>query len=80
MHTTHDTGLFTTLSGMLGGLFKAVSGGPLLAAVTLGSISGVVLYAAASAAVGYVVKRVLDRIIDRFSKNSKSCRGKEGNE
>jgi hypothetical protein len=80
MHHTHDTGIFTTLSGMLGGLFKAASGGPLLTAVTLGSLSGVVLYAAASAAVGYVVKRVLDRIVDRFSKKSNSTGTREDHE
>jgi hypothetical protein len=39
---------------------KAISAKPLLLAITLPGLSTVVIYAAASAAAGYVVKRILD--------------------
>ena len=56
---TH-TALFTTVSGVVGGVGKAISAKPLLLAITLPGLSTVVIYAAASAAAGYVVKRILD--------------------
>jgi hypothetical protein len=58
-HHTH-TALFTTASGVVGGVGKAISAKPLLLAITLPRLSTVIIYAAASAAVGYVVKRILD--------------------
>ena len=58
-HHTH-TALFTTASGVVGGVGKAISAKPLLLALTLPGLSPVVIYAAASAAAGYVVKRILD--------------------
>jgi hypothetical protein len=56
---TH-TALFTTVSGVVGGVGKAISAKPLLLAITLPGLSTVIIYAAASAAAGYVVKRILD--------------------
>ena len=56
---TH-TALFTTVSGVVGGVGKAISAKPLLLAITLPGLSTVIVYAAASAAAGYVVKRILD--------------------
>lgn len=58
-HHTH-TALFTTASGVVGGVGKAISAKPLLLAITLPGLSTVIVYAAASAAAGYVVKRILD--------------------
>ncbi len=58
-HHTH-TALFTTASGVIGGVGKAISAKPLLLAITLPGLSTVIIYAAASAAAGYVVKRILD--------------------
>lgn len=58
-HHTH-TALFTTVSGVVGGVGKAISAKPLLLAITLPGLSTVIIYAAASAAAGYLVKRILD--------------------
>jgi hypothetical protein len=58
-HHTH-TALFTTASGVVGGVGKAISAKQLLLAITLPGLSTVIIYAAASAAAGYVVKRILD--------------------
>ncbi len=56
---TH-TALFTTVSGVVGGVGKAITAKPLLMAITLPGLSTVIIYAAASAAVGYVVKKIMD--------------------
>lgn len=66
MHPTHDTSAFTTVSGMVGGVVKAISAKPLLMAVSFGTLTNVMFYAAASATVGYFVKLGLDRLSDRF--------------
>jgi len=58
-HPTH-TALFTTVSGVVGGVGKAISAKPLLLAITLPGLSTVIIYAVASAAAGYVVKKILD--------------------
>ena len=71
---SHYTSLFTTLSGLVGGLGKAITYKPLLASVTLTGITTVVTYAALSASVGYVVKYGMDQVAvrwQRFSKNDK---------
>ena len=71
---SHYTSLFTTLSGLVGGLGKAITYKPLLASVTLTGITTVVTYAALSASVGYVVKFGMDQVAvrwQRFSKNGK---------
>jgi hypothetical protein len=62
------TVIFTTLSGVIGGITKAVSAKPLLLAITFGGLSTVVIYAAASAAAGYLVKKILDRLSNEVSK------------
>ena len=46
-HHTH-TALFTTASGVVGGVGKAISAKPLLLAITLPGLSTVIIYAAAS--------------------------------
>ena len=48
-HHTH-TALFTTISGVVGGVGKAISAKPLLLAITLPGLTTVIIYAAASAA------------------------------
>jgi hypothetical protein len=58
-HHTH-TALFTTVSGVVGGVGKAISAKPLLLAITLPGLTTVIIYATASAFAGYVVKKVLD--------------------
>lgn len=58
-HYTH-TALFTTVSGVVGGVGKAISAKPLLLAITLPGLTTVIIYASASAVAGYVVKKVLD--------------------
>ncbi len=69
------TVIFTTLSGVIGGITKAVSAKPLLLAITFGGLSTVVIYAAASAAAGYVVKKLLDKLskeVSEYYENRKS--------
>ena len=51
---SHYTSLFTTISGLIGGLGKA--------SITVTGITTVVTYAALSATVGYVVKYGVDRV------------------
>jgi hypothetical protein len=63
------TVIFTTISGVIGGITKAVSAKPLLLAITFGGLSTVVIYAAASAAAGYLVKKLLDRLSNEVSKH-----------
>ena len=58
-HHTH-TALFTTASGVAGGVGKAITAKPLLLAITLPGLTTVIIYAAASAAAGYVVKKIMD--------------------
>jgi len=69
-HHTH-TALFTTVSGVVGGVGKAISAKPLLLAITLSGLTTVIIYAAASAVAGYVVKKVLDTIWEHISKKRK---------
>ncbi len=57
-HHTH-TALFTTVSGVVGGVGKAISAKPLLLAITLPGLTTVIIYASASAVAGYVVKENL---------------------
>ncbi len=67
MHHPSTTALFTTASGVVGGVSKAISAKPLLLAITLPGLTTVVIYAAASAVVGYVVKKAMDACSKRFS-------------
>ena len=67
MNNSLDTGAVTTVSGMIGGIVKAVSVKPVMMAITFGSITNVMIYAAASAGVGYVVKKVLDKLFEQLS-------------
>ncbi|MEZ4798192.1 MAG: hypothetical protein R2809_00145 [Flavobacteriales bacterium] len=65
MHPTHDTSAFTTVSGMVGGVVKAISAKPRLMTISL-NFSNVMFYAAVSATVGYFVKLGLDRLAAKF--------------
>ena len=56
---THNA-LFTTASGVVGGVGKAITAKPLLLAITLPGLSTVIIYAVVSAVAGYVVKKGLD--------------------
>ncbi len=77
-HHSH-TAIFTTVSGVVGGVGKAVTAKPLLLAITLPGLTTVVLYAAASATAGYVVIKVLDNLSAKLNKYFKeNC--KSGNE
>ena len=67
MNNSLDTGAVTTVSGMNGGIVKAVSVKPVMMAITFGSLANVMVYAAASAGVGYVVKKVLDKLSAKIS-------------
>ncbi len=58
-HHTH-TALFTTVSGVVGCVGKAIFAKPLLLAITLPGLTTVIIYASASAVAGYVVKKLLD--------------------
>jgi hypothetical protein len=49
---SHYTSLFTTISGLIGGLGKAITYKPMLASITLSGLSTVATYAALSAMVG----------------------------
>ncbi len=60
MHEDTHTGVFTTFSAVIGGLSKVLIAKPLLLNVNLGGLATVATYAAASAVVGYFVKRGLD--------------------
>ena len=55
---THNA-LFTTASGVVGGVGKAITAKPLLLAITLPGLSTVIIYAVVSAVAGYVVKKDL---------------------
>jgi hypothetical protein len=54
-----NTALFTTFSGVVGGVGKAISAKPLLLAITLPGLTTVIIYASESAIAGYVVKENL---------------------
>ncbi len=66
------TSIFTTASGGLGGVTKAITAKPILTEITLPGLYNVVIYAAASAAAGYIVKKSMDcvakRLADYFNK------------
>jgi hypothetical protein len=57
---THTaTAIFTTISVVIGGVTKAVTAKPILLSISFGALGTVVLYASASAAAGYLVKKLL---------------------
>jgi hypothetical protein len=67
MNNTLDTCAVTNVSGMIGGIVKAVSVKPVMMAITFGSLANVMVYTAASAGVGYLVKKVLDKLSAKIS-------------
>jgi hypothetical protein len=71
---SHYTSLFTTISGLIGGLGKAITYKPMLASITLSGLSTVATYAALSAMVGYVVKYGMDRVAVRLRKCSQGVK------
>ena len=76
MNQPHDTGAFTTVSGIIDGVVKVVSVKPLMMTITFGSLANVMVYAAASAGIGYIVKKALDKISEhinsKFNQNQNS--------
>ncbi len=67
MEPNTHTALFTTASAVVGGVSKAIAAKVLLIAVTIPGLVTVILYASASAAAGYVVKKVLDACTNRIN-------------
>ncbi len=59
MYHHTNTALFSTVSGAVGGVGKAISAKPLLLAITLPGLTTVIIYAPESAVAGYVVKENL---------------------
>lgn len=64
-HESHGLSLATTASGLVGGLFKAVTDHASATTVTLAGAIDVAFYAIVSASVGYGVKLTLDRLVGR---------------
>lgn len=62
----HDTGVFTTFSGMVGGVVKAISVKPVMMAITslIGQCNNI---CGCSAGIGYIVKKALDKISERIN-------------
>jgi hypothetical protein len=56
-----ETSIITTVSGICGGVGKAITSKPILLDITLSGTFEVALYAAVSALVGYGVKLCIDR-------------------
>jgi hypothetical protein len=63
------TAIFTTISGVIGGVNKAVSAKPILLSISFDALGIVVLYASASAAAGYLVKKMLDKFFETLASN-----------
>lgn len=68
------TSVITTLAGLAGGLGKALAMKPLFASITLLSLGTVAVYAALSAATGYLVKFGMDYVKDRHLKAARKAR------
>ena len=72
MSQLSHTSIYTTASRVLAGVAKALAAKPILTEITLPGLSNVVIYAAASAAAGYIVKKSMDcvakRLADYFNK------------
>jgi hypothetical protein len=64
-HESHGLSLATTASGLVGGLFKAVTDHASATTVTVAGAIDVAFYAIVSASVGYGVKLTLDRLVAR---------------
>jgi len=64
---------FITISGLFGGMTKAISSGFILCSISLEHVVDIIIYAAISAIVGYVVKLIIDQLRQRFinPKNNK---------
>jgi hypothetical protein len=69
-HHSH-TAIFTTVSGVVGGVGKAVIAKPLLLVIFLHGITTVVLDAAASANAGYVIMKFLVNFLAKLNKYNK---------
>ena len=68
------TAFVTTLSAIAGGLGKALATKPIFASITLFSLGTVAVYAALSAAVGYLVKFVMDWLKERHIDKGRKAR------
>ena len=53
MNNSLNTGAETTVSGMIGGFFKAVSVKPVIMVISFGLLANVMVCAAASAGIGF---------------------------
>ena len=60
-HHTYNA-LFTTLSGVVGGVGKAISAKPLLLAILLPGLTTDITYTSESAIARYVVKKIILRM------------------
>ena len=60
------TTLITTMSGLVGGMYRTLSLDPLLLNVTWDGTITVIAYAVISASAGYITKFVFDAIKKRF--------------
>lgn len=64
--------IVATSSGIIGGVFKALSSGFAICTISFSHIIDVAVYAAISALVGYMVKLAVDTIRRKTSNNQKS--------
>lgn len=69
MQQSQDTVLFTTLSGMVGGISKAVYNSPVEFGLTSEGMIEVSGYAVLSAVVGYTVKFGMDKVVSSLRKD-----------
>ena len=68
MSLSEQNSIITTVSGVFGGVGKAITSLQILTSITLQGISEVALYAAVSAIVGYGVKVLIDVIKKQIRK------------
>lgn len=67
MPSTFQNSLIASVSGVIGGISKAIDTRPLESFYSPMEIIQICFYAALSAAVGYTVKRSLDFLFDKIS-------------
>jgi hypothetical protein len=71
MPSTFQNSLIASVSGVIGGVGKAIDTRPLESFYSPMEIIQICFYAALSAAVGYTVKRSLDFLFDKISNRFK---------
>ena len=80
MNQSQDTGAFTTALGMIGGVVKTISVKSVMMAITFGSLANVMIYPAASAGIGYIEKKALDKISERINANCNQNKSSKNDE